>query len=350
MKEKEESSFSEEYSIKNKEINNDNLEKFRKVLENKESFSVHLTQNHQHYININNYSFLKINQMIESYPEENIVFLFNKQKFYTPHDSLKLSKSSINRSRNSNSSFSSSFKKENLKNIKEEIINTDIIQPKINNIINNNNINENIIFESNDSDKNEDDIYINNIKNIQKTNNNISKNSQNKNNINNSNNKKFIIYKWIFHFYLIIGIIAFLHYISFIFSKYNDYFYKYICIILIICLLYIGYIGIKNRITKENHILLDGDNLFWTNFFVFILTMINFISLILVGGHFKFIKEQGILGYLMVLIYIITLVVEAIYVLYYDIVVEQILWDKLNSNNIDDFNKNNLNIQLMDVN
>ena len=350
MKEREENSFSEDYSVKNKIINNDNLEKFREVLQNIDKYTVHLTHGNQIYININSYSFVKINQMMQSYIEENIVFLFNKQKFYTPRDSLILSKSSINKSGNSNSSFSSSFKKENMNNIKEEIINTDIIQPKINYIINDNNKKENLIFESNDN-IHEDDNNINNTKNMKRVNNNAFSNIEYKNNINNSNYKKFIVYKWIFHFYLIIGIIAFLHYLSFIFSKYNDYFFKYICIILILCLLYIGYIGIKNRITKENHILLDGNNLFWTNFFVFILTMINFIALVLVGGYFKFIKEQGILGYLMVFIYIITLIVEAIYVLYYDVVKDQIILDKFNDNNInEDFNKNNLNIQLMDVN
>jgi hypothetical protein len=350
MKEREESRTSEEYSIKNKVINNENLEKFREVLQNIDNYSVHLAHGNQNYVNINNYSFMKINQMIQSYPEENIVFLFNKQKFYTPRDSLRLSNSSINKNSNFNSSFSSSFKNENLKNFKEEIINTDIIKPEINKTGNNNKINEILNFDEYDSDKQEDDNYINNIKNIQRSNNNISTDKTHKNNINNNNKKKFIVYKWIFHFYLLIGIITFLHYISFIFSKYNEYMYKYVCIVFIICLLYIGYIGIKNRITKENHILLDGDNLFWTNFFVFILTMINFISLVLVGGHFKFIKEQGILGYLIVLIFIIALIVEAIYVLYHDVVIEQILLEKFNNDNIEESNKNDLNIQLMDVN
>ena len=351
MKERDENIESEEYSVQNMLISNYNIEQYRNILREKNFFSVHLKNMNETYININNESFLKINEMMQSYPEENIVFLYNQQTFYTPRNSLTLSKSSINKGRNSNSSFSSSFKRdrENMKNIREEIINTDIVQPKIDNTNNNN---ENIIFELDHNqkidDNKEDQDYINNIKNIQKLNNNSLRGSTQRKEIN-KNNRKFVIFKWIFHFYLIVGILIFLHYFSFIFSEYNNYFYKWICILLIISLIYVGYIGIKNRISNENYFLLDGDNLFWTNFLIFILTMLNFIALVLAGGHFKFIKEQGIIGYLIVIIYILTLVVEALYVIYYDVIIEEISWEKFNSNNIDEFNKNNLNIQLMDV-
>ena len=107
---------------------------------NKEYFTVKLTKSYSTNININSESFFTINKMIETYPAENIIFLYKKQKFYTPRDSLRLSHSSINRSRNSNSSFSSSFRDHNMNNLKEEIINTDIQKPNIDNIINNNNI------------------------------------------------------------------------------------------------------------------------------------------------------------------------------------------------------------------
>lgn len=354
MKEKNESSFSDDCSVKNMEVKNNNIEQFKNVLENKEYFTVKLTKSKSVNININNYSFFIINQMMQTHPVENIFFLFNKQKFYTPRESFRLSKSSINRSRNSNSSFSSSFKEDNMNNmnnLKEEIINTDIQTPNIDNIINYNNnkndINKNINLDSNDNNNNnEDKIFLLNMKNIQNRNNSGTANKKN-----NKNNRKFIIFKWLFHFYLIVGIIILLHYITFIFSKYNEYFYKWICIILILSLLYIGIIGIKNRLSNEKNILLDGDNLFWTNFFILILTMINFISLVLIGGNFVFIQYQGIIGYLMSLIYIVAIIVEAIYVIYYDVIIEELSWEKLNNNNIKDkFNKNNLNIQLMDVN
>ena len=355
MKEKNESSFSEDYSLKNMEVKNTIIEQFNNVLENKEYFTVKLTKSNSIYININKDSFLTINKMIQTHLAEKLIFVYNQQKFFTPRESLRLSHSSINRSRNINSSFSSSFRDDNMNNLKEEIINTDIQKPNIDNKIDNNNIiNENnnnnskgeINFDTNDNNKKEYNNFLINMKNFQ------NRNIVDKKTNSNKNNRKFTLFKWLFHFYIIVGIIILLHYFSFIFSKYNDYFYRWVCIILILSLFYVGFIGIKNRLSNEKNFLLDGDNLFWTNFFILVLTMFNFIELILAGGHFVFIKYQGIIGYLMSLIYIITIIVEAIYVIYYDVIIEELSWEKLNNNNNinDEFNKNNLNIQLMDVN
>jgi hypothetical protein len=368
MKENNENSFSDYDSVKNIEVKDTNIGEIKNILENKENFTVKLTKS-KICININDYSFFTINQMMQNaYPQENILFLYNGQQFYTPRVSLRLSHSSINGSRYSNSSFSSTIKDNNANNIKEEIINTDIQKPNIDNIINNNNIynsNGNIIpdsnenntnninnskekinLDSNDNNNEEDKIFLLNLRNIQN-----SHNSGIANKKIDKNNRKFILYKWLFHFYLIVGMIILLHYITFIFSKYNEYFYRWVCIILIISLFYIGFIGIKNRLSNEKYFLLDGDNLFWTNFYILILTMINFIGLILAGGHFIFIKYQGIIGYLISFVYIITIIIEAIYVIYYDVIIEELTWEKVSNNNINDgFNKNNLNIQLMDVN
>ena len=342
MKENNEISFSEDYSIKNMNITNNEILQLRNILlDQNKIISINL-KHKKSYINIKSYSFSKINQLMASYPEENVAFLMDKKILFTPRNSLGLSKSSIhsfNDNQENNSFSSSSFKFHTKKKIQEEIINTDK-KPNIDEIININN-------ENNDNnDEIENTEFIKNLKNMQK----LQSISKNNNIKNNNNNRKLVIFKWIFHFYLISGIILCLHYLSFIFSKYNNYFYKWIGILLILSLIYVGYIGIKYGHTNIKYFILNGDNLFWTNFFVFILTMINFISLVLVGGHFKFIKEQGILGYLIVLIFIIALIVEAIYVLYHDVVIEQILLEKFNNDNIEELNKNDLNIQLMDVN
>ena len=341
MKEINERSFSEENSLKEMDISYNRIMEFRKVLQNKENISIHFIKFYPLYIGIKTYSFLTIIKMMESYPEDNIVFLCNNKILYTPRDSFRLSKSSINN--NNNSSFSSSFKNENMRHIKEEIINTDIT-PKNDNIINNNNnLDKNIIIEN---INNEEEIeYMNNLKNMKKMNKNKIPDEKKEEIIN--RNKKFIIFKWIFHFYLIVGILILLHLISFFLSPYNDYYYKWVSAALIISLLYVGYSGIKNEIQNEQNLFLCKRNLFKTNFVIFVLTIISFISLISVGGSFQLIKEQGIIGYLIVFIFIITLIIEAIYVIYFDIIVKEISLEK--QNNIGDFNKY-LDIPLMDVN
>ena len=347
MKEKDESISSENFSLKDKEISYDNIEEFRQVLKNKDQFTVHLTNFENIKININKDSYSKINRMLQTNPEENIVFYFKNKKLANSRNSLSKSF----RNRNSDSSFSSSLTIENDNNTKKEEINKDIKDiksQKIDKVINNNNIlNDNCLFESDDNN-NENDEYIKN-KNIKKLI--VSKNSDK--NIPNqeldTNNRRFIIFKWIFHFYLIFGIIIFFHYISFIFSKYNTYSYKWICILLIIVLIYIGYIGIKNRISNDNF-LLDKNRLLWANVLIFILTMINLIELVLIGGNFKFINEQGIIGYLMIIVYLMALFVEVVFVMYYDIIIKEITLERFDKYSIEEINKNNLNIQLVDSN
>ena len=344
MKEKDEN-----FSIKEIEIKFDNVEEFRQVLKNKDQFTIHLTNFESIEININKVSYSKINKMLQTNPEENIHFYFNNKALKNSRNSS--SKSFIYRNRNSDSSFSSSLTIENDNNTKKEEINMDIKSQKIDKVKNNSNIilNDNLSFES-DENNNENDEYIkNNNKNIKKliTSNNSEKNSPNQEL--DSNNRRFIIFKWIFHFYLIFGIIIFFHYISFIFSKYNTYSYKWICILLIIILIYIGYIGIKNRISNDNY-LLDKNRLLWANVLIFILTMINLIELALIGGNFKFINEQGIIGYLMIIIYIMALFVEVVFVMYYDIIIKEITLERFDKYSIEEINKNNLNIQLVDSN
>ena len=345
MKERDDSSFSSEYSLKDIQITNNDVEQFRIILGSKDFVSIHINALNPIYINIKIHSFLKINQLLEIYPEENIVFIYNKQVLYTPSNSLRISRSSINCSKNRNSSLSDSFKNENMKNIKEEIINTDIIKPSKNEkIIFSTPINiqssiEKEIYNNNKYNNNNDE-FLNNVKNYQKY-----------KNENDDSKRKFILFKWIYHFYLIVGIIILLHYISFIYSEYynNSSLYKWICILLIISLLYVGYIGIKNKNPNEQNFIFKKNNLFKINFFIFAITIISFVGLALVGNYFNFIKGQGIIGYLIGLIYIITLIVEALYIIYYDVIIDIISFEEIKNDNIGDNNKNNLNIQLVDV-
>ena len=55
-----------------------------------------------------------------------------------------------------------------------------------------------------------------------------------------------VLFKWLYHFYIILSILTFCHYLTFIFSEYTyAIFSKLIVIILILSLAFVGYIGIK---------------------------------------------------------------------------------------------------------
>lgn len=349
MKERDDSSFSGEFSLKDIPITNNDVEKFRIILGSKDFVSIHINALNPIYINIKMHSFIKINELLQIYPEENIVFMCNKQVLYTPSNSnsLRISRSSINCSRNRNSSLSDSFKNEHMKNIKEEIINTDIIKPSKNEKIIfstpiniQSSIEKELYNKNNGNNNNNNDAFLNNMKNYKKY-----------KNENDESKRKFILFKWIYHFYLIVGIIILLHYISFINSEYynNSSLYKWICILLIISLLYVGFIGIKNKNSNEQNFIFKKNNLFKINFFIFGITIISFVGLALVGNYFNFIKGQGVIGYLIGLIYIITLIVEALYIIYYDVIIDIISFEEIKNDNSGD-NKNNLHIQLVDVN
>ena len=118
------------------------------------------------------------------------------------------------------------------------------------------------------------------------------------------------------------------------------------CIILIICLLYIGYSGVKNVNFKSRNYHYIKNDLFWINFIILILTMITFIGLGLVGRHFQFVRKQGIIGYLIFIFYLALIIVEAIYILYFDIINNEIYYIcSFNDNKI-----NELSVQLYNIN
>ena len=230
MEENDDLSYNEEYSIKNKEITNDSLDQFRYVLENKEYLYICLDQNNHIYITINNHSFLKINQMIKSYPEENVVFIFDKNAISSSHNNHRLSRISIKSNKR-----------------KEEIINTEIVNPNIYNQINNSYSQYIYIDTSNNDNQNIQYLRNNSMGEMQNSTNTIY------------NTKKYLIFKWIFHFYLIVGFIIFIHFLSFIFYIHNESFYKWVCILLIISLFYVGLCGIKNKNSNERNFISDGN-------------------------------------------------------------------------------------------
>jgi len=228
MKENDDLSYNEEYSIKNKEITNDSLDQFRYVLENKEYLYICLVQNNHIYITINNHLFLKINQMIESCLEENVVFIFDKNAISSSHNNHRLSRISIKSNKR-----------------KEEIINTEIVNPNIYNQINNS-YSQNIYIDTSNNDNQNIQYLRNNSKGVMQ------------NSINTIyNTKKYLIFKWIFHFYLIVGFIIFIHFLSFIFYIHNESFYKWVCILLVISLFYVGLCGIKNKNSNERNFIFD---------------------------------------------------------------------------------------------
>jgi len=368
MKEKEEISYGLDDSLKEMNITNTNIDKFRQILDTKENVRVNINKLEPIYININLSSYYKIIQMFESYPEENICFLFNKTELFTPKESFhfsRSSKSSIINNKEDDSSFSDiKLQSSNKKSLKEEIINTDIL--KSNTIAGTSNINKILTFsneENIDNIKIENEIMANNIKNMQlfSTNEKTIKNNENtktntlkiKKEIKTSADKKLVAFKWLYHYYIILSIIIFCHYTTFIFSDYNyANFYKFIAILLIISLAFVGYIGIKYKYTKAPFFIFNGENnLFWVHFVILILTIFSFSALLTAGGNFNFISSQGILGYLISFIYLISLIIEAIYTLYYDVIIEEINWDRNNNkvSKINEYIDNKLNIQLTDI-
>lgn len=360
MKEKSEDSFNEDSSLQQLSVTENNIEKYRQILKNKEYVEVNINNKELYvpvYINIKNTSFFKIGQMMQTYPEEIINFINKKTELYTPRRILSFTNSVINSNKEENSSFFDiKLQNSNIKSLKEEIINTDIVKSntinvsKINNIMNIGN------YENIDNIQIDNETMLNNINNIKlfsENNTNDKRTSlKNKKVTKTSADKKLVLFKWLYHFYIILSILIFCHYITFIFSEYNNNYYKWIAILLTFCLAFVGYIGIKYKYTKAPFFIFNGEYLFWVHFGILVLTIFTFSGLLTAGGHFKFISSQGVLGYIMALLYIISLTIEGIYTIYYDVIIAEINWDRNNNNmnKINEYIDNKLNIPLDDMN
>ena len=103
-------------------------------------------------------------------------------------------------------------------------------------------------------------------------------------------------------------------------------------------MLFIGYKGVfeinKNKnmkYTNKNNMFFNNKNLFWINFVIFCFTIITFISLVF--GHQKFILNQSVIGFLFVLVYLLTIFFEIILLLYFDIISKDILSEIGNNQN-----------------
>ena len=372
MKENDENDISYSENENNQteqlDISSNNINIFREILNSREYLKINFnlkSSNIFDNININISSYLSIIQMLQEYPENYIKFIFKEEKFLASNKLLNFSNSnsSILNNKEDDSSFLQSSKK---KISKEESIDNDIIKSntfagKNNNFLNLNN------EEENDNNKNEEEIMENNLKNVQlftiNQNTDMNANINNKKsllktkNINNINkttaDKKLVLFKWIYHFYIILSIIIFIHYLTYIFSDYNyTNFYKISSLALIICLALVGYIEIKYKYTQVPYFIFQGKYLFWIHFLILILTILSFSGFLLTGGKFKFINSQGIFGYIIALIYMISLFIESYYCLYYDVIIEEINWDRINNNNnkMNEYIDNNLNIQLTEIN
>ena len=240
MKESVENSFSDANLTDQLEVESNNINPYREILNSREYLSINLKHfKNSNNININITSYLIIIQMLQEYPEKIVKFIFKEKKmsYSNKHLNFSNSNSSILNNKEESSSFSMiKLQSSKKKKLKEEIINTDILQTKTyeGNINNNlfkldiDNNSENIQLE-NEKEKEKEKI-INNIKNIQL----FSTNQNTKNNNNEhiiktkkinktSADKKLVLFKWIYHFYIIFSIIIFVHYLTFIFSDYNYY-------------------------------------------------------------------------------------------------------------------------------
>ena len=378
MKENDENSYSDENQTEQLNITSNNINIYREILNSREYLKINFNlkrSNISDNININISSYISIIQMFQEYPEKYIKFIFKEEKFFASNKSLNFSNSnSTINNKEDESSFLQSSKK---KMLKEELIDTDIMKSNTfagnnNNFLNLNN-EENI---DNNKKEEEEEIIKNNIKNMQlfstnpntniDTNTNVNtninniksilktKNIKNIKNINKTTaDKKLVLFKWIYHFYIILSIIIFIHYLTYIFSEYNyTNFYKISSLTLIICLALVGYIEIKYKYVQVPYFIFQGKYLFWLHFLILVLTILSFSGFLLTGGKFKFINSQGLFGYIIGLIYIISLFIESYYCLYYDVIIEEINWDRNNNNNnkMNDYIENNLNIQLTEIN
>ena len=370
MKESVENSFSDANLTDQLEVESNNINPYREILNSREYLSINLKHfKNSNNININITSYLIIIQMLQEYPEKIVKFIFKEKKlsYSNKHLNFSNSNSSILNNKEESSSFSMiKLQSSKKKKLKEEIINTDIMQTKtyegnINNNLFKLDIDNNSEKMQNENEKEkEEEKIINNIKNIQlfsanpntKKNNNEHIIKTKKINNKTSADKKLVLFKWIYHFYIILSIIIFVHYLTFIFSDYNySNFYKISSLALIICSAFVGYIKIKYKYTNPPFFLFKENYLFWIHFFILILTILSLSGFLLAGGKFKFIKSQGIFGYLIALVYIISLIIESFYCLYYDAIIEEINWERNNNNvnKMNDYIDNNLNIQLTEI-
>lgn len=258
-----------QYVIDDVDIEKNNAKIYRQILLKHNYITIVLNDINSSSIEINNeFSFLRIIQLAQLFPEETVMFTVYKG------DSLSIS---LSKSKSQNNQSIS-------------------------------NINEN---------KNNYGYDLN------------QKLFGNKNNLNKLEKNYYFFYyymKCLYYIYLLIGIIILIHYMFIIlksgFSKFFSY-YTLFSLLLIMFMLYLGYFGstIFNGVEKSESSNIDEnynhDYLFWFNFTVTTLTMISFIFL-LKENHFD-IKKEKYFGVFIIFVYIFILLVEIIALLFFDL-------------------------------
>ena len=342
-KDDDENNYIELPSVKEIKISKKNLLELRIILKAKKFFFVY-NNNHKRIHELHNPSFYKINYMLNSNPEEHLVVLYNLRAQHAPkHSSINSKYSRISSSLLSDCTHLDNVKPMNIK--KNENDN------KLRN-----NSEETIIFDNKETKKNfsfsdssENHHFKKNINNNSKVHSAHKEHNDNEEfNYNyNLDFKKLFLFKWIYHFYLIFGIFLFIHYISFVFSKYNNYnFYNLIVILLIISMIYTGYFGIKRKNGYINFLdyILHRDYLFKINIINLIFSILGFIGFLLLGDNFSFLKYQGFIGIVYILLYFVSILFEIIYILFFDIINIKIIFK--NSEPIN----NELKVELCNIN
>ena len=317
----------DEFEIQNLQINQIEIEKYRQIIKNHENFIIRLNKLLPTDININKFSFLKINFMNQTFPEETINFIYQEKIFFTPRNSFRISNSSSN----TISSVRKSVSSKNTVEL-ERFLNLYIPDKETSSKIKHK-YTKSEFFENDfptEPEITDSKIIVDNIMHKE-----ISENINKKL----INKKKFDLYNYLYHFYFYDSLIFLIHLITFIFSSHGNYsIFFWSCILLIISMLFIGYKGVfeinKNKnmkYTNKNNMFFNNKNLFWINFVIFCFTIITFISLVF--GHQKFILNQSVIGFLFVLVYLLTIFFEIILLLYFDIISKDILSEIGNNQN-----------------
>jgi len=243
--------------------------KYSYVLSNKEFLKIRFENLKP--LKIKKYSFYKIMSLVEMYPEENILFLYEKPSL----ENLKINSTSFNLN-NDNNNIINNEKSEAFKKIQQSIE------------INEGNYNQKYLMNK----------YL----------------------------MKF--FKYIYYIYIILGLIILIHLIFYILSDYfNICLYIFTCFILLIFIFYLSYIGIYkyNGFEKINDEINEDDmnkykNLIYKlNNGIFVLTLINILII-----HFKKLETEQLFNYikdymwLMNLINLLILFVSALAIIFFD--------------------------------
>lgn len=286
------------YLIENSEIDKKRDLVFRQILFNKPNFTVVFNNHNCSSITIVGDSLGKITQLAQKYPQEIVFFELNKEESLSVFSKSQNSRRSINNNIN------------NINKNKEE--NEEFMSSKLNY-----------------------DYLMQNNTFIQKTN--FTKLE-----------KVFYYYmKLLYIFYLIAGILIFVHLINLIIITKFEFksFYLWTTLLLVVAMVYLGYIGVTkyNDEESDNDQKYDHDTLFWFHFGLLALTILSFIFL--VKEHYLKIKEEQYIGVFIISFYIIVLLAEIIALLFFDLT-KRIYAIKINDEYtlLDDENERLINI------